>query len=55
MIISLAILAGCKTAGVSFAGVDVLDRVKEDMEPVAKVESFAKMEGRQMTMLVAPK
>ena len=36
-------------------GAKVLDRVKIDMEPIAKVEAFPKMEGRQMTMVIAPK
>ena len=36
-------------------GAKVLDRVKVDMDPVAKVEAFPKMEGRQMTMVIAPK
>jgi len=36
-------------------GGKVLDRVREDMEAVAKVEQFPKMEGRQMTMVISPK
>jgi translation initiation factor IF-3 len=36
-------------------GAKVLDRVKVDMEPIAKVEAYPKMEGRQMTMVIAPK
>jgi|TARA_S200000501_G_scaffold123055_1_gene116072 translation initiation factor IF-3 len=36
-------------------GGKVLDRVREDMETVAKVEQFPKMEGRQMTMVFSPK
>ena len=35
-------------------GGKVLDRVREDMETVAKVEQFPKMEGRQMVMVLAP-
>ncbi len=33
----------------------ILDRVREDMDDVAKVEQFPKMEGRQMTMVISPK
>ena len=36
-------------------GGKVLDRVRKDMETVAKVEQFPKMEGRQMTMVFSPK
>ena len=36
-------------------GGKILDRVREDMETVAKVEQFPKMEGRQMTMVFSPK
>ena len=36
-------------------GAQVLDRVREDMDEIAKVESFPRMEGRQMTMVMAPK
>ena len=36
-------------------GAKVLDRVKEDLEEQAKVEQFPKMEGRQMTMVLAPR
>src|SRR5690348_7300260 len=36
-------------------GVKVLDRVKADLEAVAKVESAPKMEGRQMIMVISPK
>ena len=36
-------------------GVKVLDRVKADLDAVAKVESAPKLEGRQMIMVVAPK
>ncbi len=36
-------------------GMKVLDRVRNDMEPVTKVEQFPKMEGRMMTMVMAPK
>ncbi|MFN3231378.1 MAG: translation initiation factor IF-3 [Alphaproteobacteria bacterium] len=36
-------------------GAKVLERVREDLGEIAKVESFPKMEGRQMTMVMAPK
>jgi translation initiation factor IF-3 len=36
-------------------GAQVLDRVKVDLGELAKVESHPRMEGRQMTMVVAPK
>jgi len=36
-------------------GMDVLMRVKGDLDPVAKVEQHPRMEGRQMTMVMSPK
>ncbi len=36
-------------------GMKVLDRVREEINEVAKVEEFPRMEGRQMTMVIAPK
>ena len=36
-------------------GVAVLDRVKSDLNELAKVEAHPRMEGRQMTMVMAPK
>jgi translation initiation factor IF-3 len=36
-------------------GMNVLMRVKGDLDEIAKVEQFPKMEGRQMTMVVSPK
>jgi translation initiation factor IF-3 len=36
-------------------GVKVLDRVKSDLDAIAKVESAPKMEGRQMIMVISPK
>ena len=36
-------------------GWQVLQRVKTDIEPVAKVESEPRMEGRQMVMVLAPR
>jgi translation initiation factor IF-3 len=36
-------------------GVQLLDRVKEEIAPIAKVESEPRLEGRQMTMVLAPR
>jgi translation initiation factor IF-3 len=36
-------------------GMKVLDRVREDLGDLAKVEQFPRMEGRQMVMVVSPK
>src|SRR5881275_289882 len=36
-------------------GMDVLMRVRGDLDEVAKVEQFPRMEGRQMTMVLSPK
>lgn len=36
-------------------GVRLLDRVKEETAPIAKVESEPRLEGRQMTMVLAPR
>ena len=36
-------------------GMAVLMRVRDDLEEVAKVEQLPKLEGRQMTMVVAPR
>lgn len=36
-------------------GVQVLDRVKVELDEIGKVEQFPKMEGRQMTMVLAPR
>ncbi len=33
----------------------MMERVRGDIEEIAKVEQFPKMEGRQMIMVVAPK
>ena len=35
-------------------GVNVLNRVREDTDDVAKIEAFPKLEGRQMIMVIAP-
>jgi translation initiation factor IF-3 len=34
---------------------NVLLRVRDDLDEIAKVEQMPRMEGRQMTMVVAPK
>ncbi|MEN3976466.1 translation initiation factor IF-3 [Emcibacter sp. SYSU 3D8] len=36
-------------------GVDLLRRVQDDLVELAKVESFPRLEGKQMTMVMAPK
>ena len=36
-------------------GMNVLVRVRDDLEGIAKVEQMPRMEGRQMTMVVSPK
>ena len=36
-------------------GMNVLIRVREDLDGIAKVEQMPRMEGRQMTMVVSPK
>lgn len=36
-------------------GMDLLKRVQEDVEEIAKVEAFPRLEGRQMLMVLAPK
>ena len=36
-------------------GMKLLDRVKEETLPIAKVESEPRLEGRQMTMVLAPR
>ena len=36
-------------------GMNVLMRVKDDLDEIAKVEQMPRMEGRQMTMVVAPR
>jgi translation initiation factor IF-3 len=34
---------------------DVLNRVRDDVNELSKVEAMPKMEGRQMIMVLAPK
>ena len=36
-------------------GMKLLDKVRADFEPVAKVEYEPRMEGRQMIMVISPK
>jgi translation initiation factor IF-3 len=36
-------------------GMDVLNRVRADLEELSKIEQFPGMEGRLMTMVIAPK
>lgn len=36
-------------------GMDVLKRIETDLEELATVEQFPKLEGRQMVMVMAPK
>jgi translation initiation factor IF-3 len=36
-------------------GMKVLERVREDLDELAKVEQFPKMEGRQMVMVMTPR
>lgn len=36
-------------------GTELLNRVKDDLAEIAQVESFPKLEGRQMIMVLAPK
>ena len=36
-------------------GMDLLRRVQDDVEEIAKVEAFPRLEGRQMLMVLAPK
>jgi translation initiation factor IF-3 len=34
---------------------NVLMRVRDDLDEIAKVEQFPRMEGRQMTMVLSPR
>ena len=36
-------------------GLQVLNRVRGEMDPITKIESMPRMEGRQMIMVLAPK
>jgi translation initiation factor IF-3 len=33
----------------------LLGRIQKDVEPIAKIEQFPKIEGRQMMMVLAPR
>jgi translation initiation factor IF-3 len=33
----------------------LLNKVKDQVEPIAKVEAYPRLEGRQMVMVLAPK
>jgi len=32
-----------------------LNRVRDDLEPLAKIEQYPRMEGRQMVMVLVPR
>ncbi|MCY4148522.1 MAG: translation initiation factor IF-3 [Gammaproteobacteria bacterium] len=36
-------------------GIEMLDRVRNDLDPISEVEQHAQMEGRQMVMILTPK
>ena len=36
-------------------GMELLNRIQKDVEPIAKIEQYPKMEGRQMMMVLAPR
>ena len=36
-------------------GMNVLMRVRDDLDEIAKVEQMPRMEGRQMVMVIAPR
>jgi translation initiation factor IF-3 len=36
-------------------GMEMLKRIEQDLEELGSVEQFPKMEGRQLTMVIAPK
>jgi translation initiation factor IF-3 len=36
-------------------GLKVLDRVRDELEDVSKIEQVPKIEGRQMVMVIAPR
>ena len=36
-------------------GMELIKRIEADLEPLAVLEQYAKMEGRQLTMVLAPK
>jgi translation initiation factor IF-3 len=36
-------------------GVALLNKVRDELEPIAKIESYPRLEGRQMVMVLAPR
>ena len=36
-------------------GMDLLGRIQKEVEPIAKIEQYPKIEGRQMMMVLAPR
>ena len=36
-------------------GIDLLNRIQQEVDPIAKVEQFPKLENRQMTMVLVPR
>ncbi len=36
-------------------GVELLNKISDDVVPVGKIESFPRLEGRQMVMMIGPK
>jgi len=36
-------------------GMDLLNRVRDDVEEIGKVEAFPRLEGRQMLMVLSPR
>ena len=36
-------------------GMELLTRIQKDVEPIAKIEQYPKIEGRQMMMVLAPR
>jgi translation initiation factor IF-3 len=36
-------------------GLNVLNRVRDELDSVAKIEQFPRVEGRQMIMIMAPR
>ncbi len=38
-----------------YLGMNVLDRVREELDELSKVEQYPKIEGRQMVMVIAPR
>ena len=36
-------------------GMEILKKLEKEIEPLAKIEQMPKLEGRQMTMIIAPK